>query len=72
MPAARYMMTMQTVLSVLIIIAMLATLGVLALGIISIARGGDPHRSNKLMQSRILFQGIALALLALFFLLVKH
>ena len=51
---------------------MLATLGILALGLISLARGGDPRRSNKLMQSRILLQGLALLLFAIFMMLFRH
>jgi hypothetical protein len=63
---------MRYVLPVLVVIAMLATLGTLFLGIISMARGGNPRRSNKLMQSRVLLQGLALLLFALFMLLYRR
>ena len=46
---ARYIERMQYVLPALVVIAMLATLGTLFLGIISMAKGGNPQRSNKLM-----------------------
>jgi len=41
---------------------MLATLGVLVAGMVGMVRGGDPRRSNKLMQLRVLLQGAALLL----------
>jgi ABC-type Na+ efflux pump permease subunit len=63
---------MSVILPVLIVIAMLGTLGILALGVISMVRGGDPRRSNKLMQSRVLLQGLALLLFALFMMLYRH
>ena len=63
---------MAYVLPVLVVIAMFGALGALALGVISMARGGDPRRSNKLMQSRVLLQGLALLLFALFMMLFRH
>ncbi|HZS82390.1 MAG TPA: twin transmembrane helix small protein [Stellaceae bacterium] len=63
---------METLIVVLIPIAMLATVGVLGLGVVQMIRGGDPRRSNKLMQSRVLLQGIALALFALLMMMFKH
>jgi hypothetical protein len=35
-------------------------------------RGGNPRRSNKLMQSRVIIQALALVLLAVLMLLAKH
>ncbi len=63
---------METLIVVLIPIAMLATVGVLGLGVVQMIRGGVPRRSNKLMQSRVLLQGIALALFALLMMMFKH
>ena len=63
---------MEYILPIMAVIAMLAVLGTLALGIISLARGGDPRRSNKLMQSRVLLQGLALLLFALFMMFFRH
>lgn len=51
---------------------MLGALGSLGLGLISMARGNDPHRSNKLMRSRVLFQALAILFFALFMLLFRH
>ncbi|HXP29785.1 MAG TPA: twin transmembrane helix small protein [Stellaceae bacterium] len=63
---------MQFLLPILVVVAMLATLGVLFLGVISMARGGNPRRSNKLMQTRVLLQGLALLVFALFMLLYRR
>ncbi|HUZ71863.1 MAG TPA: twin transmembrane helix small protein [Stellaceae bacterium] len=63
---------MEFVLPVLVVIAMLAALGTLGLGIISMARGGNPRRSNKLMQMRVILQGVAILLFAMFMLLYRH
>ncbi len=49
------------------IIAMLLTLGVLALGLGSMVKGGEFNRKygNKIMRARVFMQGIAIALFAL-------
>jgi hypoxia induced protein len=60
-----YMSLMQSLLKVLLPLAMLATLVVLGFGVVQMIRGGDPRRSNKLMQYRVVFQGLALLLFAL-------
>jgi len=54
------------------VLAMLATLTVLGFGMASLWRGGDPRRSNKLMQSRVIMQALALVLLAMLMLLSRH
>jgi len=58
---------MKTFFFVLVLIAMFITLGVLATGIIGMARGGEFNQKygNKLMRARIIAQGAALALFAL-------
>jgi hypothetical protein len=53
---------MHAFLAVLVGILMLATLGVLIAGMIGLVREGDPRRSNKLMQWRVLLQGSAILL----------
>jgi hypothetical protein len=53
---------MHGLLAVLVGILMLATLGVLAVGVVGMLRQGDPRRSNKLMQWRVLLQGAAILL----------
>ncbi len=60
---------MSTVLTVLLILALIGVLGILGMGFVTVARGGNPQRSNKLMQARVIMQGIALFLLAMLMLL---
>jgi hypothetical protein len=56
---------MQQFLMVLLIVVMLAVLGVLGAGMIGVAQGGDPARSNRLMRWRVMLQGLAIAIFAL-------
>ena len=70
--ARRYICLMEYVFPIAILIAMLAVLGTLLLGVINMAKGGDPRRSNKLMQSRVLLQGLALLLFVIFMLLYRR
>jgi len=60
---------MTTFLTVLLVLAMLGVLGVLGFGVANMVRGGNPRMSNKLMQGRVMFQAVALVLLALLMLL---
>lgn len=46
-----------------VLLAMAAVAGVLVMGIVSMARGKDARKQNKLMQMRVLLQGLALLLL---------
>lgn len=46
----------------LIPLAVLAVVAVLGLGLLNLARGGSPERSQRLMQWRIYLQGFALLL----------
>jgi hypothetical protein len=63
---------MKTFLIVLVAAGMLATLGVLLAGMVGMVRsGGDPQRSNKLMQWRVALQAATLVLFALLMLLLK-
>lgn len=62
----------KTALTVLLVTAMAGTLVVLALGVVQMVRGdGDLRRSNRLMQYRVVFQGLALALFLGLMLLLK-
>jgi hypothetical protein len=58
--------------TILLVLVMLGTLTVLGFGVASMLRGGDPRRSNKLMQSRVMMQALALVLLAALMLLARH
>ena len=61
---------MSTVLPVLIVIAVLATMGALALGLVSMVRGGDfnARNSNRFMRMRVMLQLAALVLIGIAFL----
>ncbi len=58
---------MSGTLLALLIVALVATLGMLLLGIFSMARGGEFNRrhGNRIMRFRVIMQGAALVLLAL-------
>jgi phosphatidylglycerophosphate synthase len=54
---------METALTILLVAALAGTLVILALGMLQMARGGgNPVRSNRLMQYRVLFQAAAVLL----------
>jgi NADH:ubiquinone oxidoreductase subunit 6 (subunit J) len=63
---------MTTFITILLILALIGVLTVLGLGVAAMLRGGDPRRSNKLMQSRVIMQALALVLLAMLMLLARH
>ncbi len=58
---------MNTFTLIILALLCLSVLGVLVTGILSFAAGGDFNKKhgNKLMQARVVLQGLALALLAL-------
>jgi Hypoxia induced protein conserved region len=70
--SSRHIARMTTFLTILLVLAMLGTLSVLGFGVATLLRGGDPRRSNKLMQSRVIMQALALVLLAMLMLLARH
>jgi len=55
----------RDILLILLALALLAVVAVLGAGIIGLVRGGDPRRSNKLMQWRVALQAFALLLVVL-------
>jgi hypothetical protein len=65
----RHIAVMTGFVSVLLLLAMAGVLGVLLSGVVTMLRGGNPRRSNKLMQMRVIMQGLALLLLAILMLL---
>jgi hypothetical protein len=62
---------MQSFVTVLLFAAMAATFGVLVVGVVSMAKGGEfnARYGNKLMRLRILMQGIAVALFVILMIL---
>jgi Hypoxia induced protein conserved region len=63
---------MTTVVTILLVLAMVGVLGVLGVGVATMLRGGNPRLSNKLMQSRVIMQGVALLLLAILMMMAAH
>jgi hypothetical protein len=61
---------MQTMLIIFMIAAALATLGVLARGIVIMARGRDitGEQSNRMMSLRVAFQALAILFIVILFL----
>ena len=55
----------RDILLVLLALAMIGVLAVLGAGVVGLVRGGDPRRSNKLMQWRVALQALALLLVVL-------
>ncbi|OYW61708.1 MAG: hypothetical protein B7X99_08155 [Rhizobiales bacterium 17-65-6] len=53
---------MSWMVYLLIPVALAAVAGVLLMGLVNLAAGGSSRRSQKLMQMRVLFQAIAIAL----------
>lgn len=56
---------MRVFLTILLCLALAGVLAVLGAGLVTIVRGGNPQRSNKLMQARVIMQAIALLVLGL-------
>ncbi|MER8791072.1 twin transmembrane helix small protein [Mesorhizobium sp. M0983] len=56
---------MATVFNILAVLVMVAVVIVLIRGLINLMRGGSSMTSNKLMQTRVLLQFVALVLIML-------
>ena len=56
------MKVMHFFLTALIGVLLLATLGVLIVGVVGMVRETNPRRSNKLMQWRVVLQGMTILL----------
>ena len=65
---------MSGVLAVLVGVAMVATLGVLFLGLFSMARAGEFNRKhgNTFMRWRVALQGTAILLFVILVLVLRH
>lgn len=63
---------MQYLLPILVVLAILAVLASLFGGLINMAVGGDPKRSNTFMRYRIWLQGAALLLFLVFMMLYRR
>jgi NADH:ubiquinone oxidoreductase subunit 6 (subunit J) len=56
---------MNIFLTVILVLAMIGVLVALGVGVVTMLKGGNPRRSNKMMQMRVLMQAVALVALAL-------
>jgi hypothetical protein len=62
---------MKTLLIILLGLTMAGVVGVLCAGVIGLARGNTPARSNQLMRWRVVLQGAALLLFMLLLSLLR-
>jgi hypothetical protein len=62
---------MRVVLAALVGVLLLATVGVLLAGMLGMVRDGDPRRSNKLMQWRVILQGTTILLFVVLMTLLR-
>jgi len=60
---------MNMLFTIALILAMAAVLGVMVIGIVSMIKGGEFNKKygNKLMQARVVLQGVALLMLGMAF-----
>lgn len=56
---------MHVFLTVILVFAMVGVLIALGIGVATMLKGGNPRRSNKMMQLRVVFQAVALLVLAM-------
>lgn len=63
--AGRYDAAMSVFLTVILVLAMIGVLVALGVGVVTMLKGGNPRRSNKMMQMRVVMQAVALVALAL-------
>lgn len=53
---------METALDIALVVTLAAVVAVLAVGVVGLARGGDPRRAQRLMRARVATQALALIL----------
>jgi hypothetical protein len=63
---------MSVFLTIILVLAMLGVLGALGFGVFTMIKGGNPQRSNKLMQMRVVMQAVALVVLALLMMMAAN
>ena len=55
---------MTVFLTIILVLAMFGVLAALGIGVFTMIKGGNPRRSNKMMQMRVIMQAVALVVLA--------
>ena len=63
---------MNVFLTILLVLAMLGVLAALGIGVFTMLKGGNPRRSNKMMQLRVVMQAAALAILAILMMMAAN
>jgi hypothetical protein len=63
---------MHVFLTVILVLAMLGVLVALGVGVATMLKGGNPRRSNKMMQMRVIMQAIALVTLAVLMMMAAN
>jgi hypothetical protein len=63
---------MRLFLTVLLVFALVGVLIALGVGVVTMLKGGNPRRSNKLMQMRVLMQAVALVVLAILMMMASN
>lgn len=63
---------MHVFLTVILVLAMVGVLIALGVGVATMLKGGNPRRSNKLMQMRVIMQAIALVTLAILMMMAAN
>ena len=56
---------MTVFLTVILVLALVGVLVALGVGVATMLKGGNPRRSNKMMQLRVVMQAVALIVLAI-------
>jgi NADH:ubiquinone oxidoreductase subunit 6 (subunit J) len=63
---------MRVFLTAILVLAMLGVLGALGVGVATMLKGGNPRRSNKMMQLRVIMQAVALVTLVLLMMMAAN
>jgi hypothetical protein len=67
-----YAAAMTVFLTVILVLAMVGVLIALGVGVVTMLKGGNPRRSNKMMQMRVLMQAVALVVLAILMMMASN
>ena len=63
---------MHVFLTVILVFALIGVLVALGVGVATMLKGGNPRRSNKMMQLRVIMQAVALVVLAILMMMTAN
>jgi hypothetical protein len=63
---------MHVFLTAILVLALMGVLVALGFGVATMLKGGNPRRSNKLMQMRVIMQAVALVVLAILMMMASN